>query len=79
MEEEAKDVDTVEGVLEAVVEEMVVVVAEAAEEVVEMKNSLIVWILSIQLYHSLEDGGQNYVVGQYMSCNRATAGNVSYI
>ena len=65
----------VEGTLEAVVEEITVVVAGAAEEDVAIKNSLMVWTLDILIYSSPMKNGKIYPVGKCVRCNRAMTGN----
>ena len=53
MEEEVVDVDMVEGALEAMVEETVVVVTGAVKEELEMKKLLMVGTLVIKIDSSI--------------------------
>ena len=57
------------------VEEIVVVMAGAAKEVVTMTNLSMVCILVIQIYYLSKNNGKICPVGKCVSCNRAMTGN----
>ena len=69
----------VDGALESVAGKIDVVIAGAAEDEVEMKKSLLVWILAIRIYYSQTNNRKICLVGKGLSCNRAMRGNESSI
>ena len=44
-----------------------------------MKNSLMVWKLSLQIYSSPNKNGKSFPVGKSVSCNREMTGNAPSI
>ena len=67
MEEEVVDVDMVEGALEAMVEETVVVVTGAVKEELEMKKLLMVGTLVIKIDSSIMN---NWKICPVVQCTR---------
>ena len=75
-EEEAAYMDMVEGNYDSALEKMAVVVTEAVDEVVKIKNSLMVWILAIVIYIFTNKEWGICPVGRGVSCNRVLIGNM---